>query len=91
MPTTRPRQLIRQTLWVERALSIYFLWPTVVGDTALYRMLQVPLHAEANVVKLFPQVTICEELAHHDGRRHVTFVLPNTALHDAVTLTHDKH
>lgn len=54
-------------------------------------MLHVPLHAEANVVKLFPQVTICEELAHHDGRRHVAFVLPNTALHDAVTLTHDKH
>ena len=55
----------------------------MVGDTALYRMLHVPLHAEANVVKLFAQVAVGEKLAHHDGSRHVALVLPNAALRDA--------
>ena len=43
----------------------------------------MPLHAEANVVKLFAQVAVGAKLAHHDGSRHVALVLPNAALRDA--------
>ncbi len=42
----------------------------------------VPFHTEANVVKLFAQVAVGKELAHHDGSRHVTFMLSNTPLQD---------
>ena len=40
----------------------------------------MPLHAEANVVKLFAKVAVGKELAHHDGRRHVALVLAHTTL-----------
>jgi hypothetical protein len=42
--------------------------------------LQVPLHAEANVVELFAQAAVGEELSHHDCCRHVALVLAHAAL-----------
>ncbi len=42
--------------------------------------LDVPLHAEADVVEFFAQAAVSQELAHHDGCRHVALVFPHAAL-----------